>query len=209
MRTVQARILTLRGQASRVADTLDWLETTSRETGQPRRASSRVSERPRSPAPRSHNPTTPPHCSTRSTPPPAAASNANYADAACPRWCAPPSPLDNPELAQRLTTGVEPHTPYHEHALTTATAALAEAHGDHQAAADGYADAAERWQAFGVIPEQAFALLGHGRCLLALGRPADATPPLQQARDIFARLQAAPALAETDQLLQQATALSS
>ena len=32
-RAVQVRILTLRGQASGVADTLDWLETTSRESG--------------------------------------------------------------------------------------------------------------------------------------------------------------------------------
>jgi len=41
------------------------------------------------------------------------------------------------------------------------------------------------------------------------GHPGDATPALPQARDIFTRLQAAPALAETDLLLQQATALSS
>ena len=60
-----------------------------------------------------------------------------------------------------------------------------------------------------MIPEQAFALLGHGRCLLALGRDADATQTLLQARDIFQELQATPALAETDGLLQQATALSS
>ena len=101
--------------------------------------------------------------------------------------------IGNPQLAEQLTTGVEPRTPYHEHALTTANAALAEAHGDHQAAADGYADAAQRWESFGVVPEQAFALLGHGRCLLALGRPHRATQPLHQARDIFTRLQAAPA----------------
>ena len=88
-------------------------------------------------------------------------------------------------------------------------AALAEARGDLQAAADGYADAAKRWQAFGVVPEQAFALLGQGRSLTALGRTAEARPVLQQAREIFQTLQAAPALAETDALLQQATALSS
>ena len=32
-RAAQARILTLRGQAAQVVDTLDWLETTSREAG--------------------------------------------------------------------------------------------------------------------------------------------------------------------------------
>ena len=88
-------------------------------------------------------------------------------------------------------------------------AALAEANGDLQATAAGYADAAERWQTFGVVPEQAFALLGQGRSLTALGRTAEASPVLQRAREIFLALQAAPALAETDELLQQATALSS
>jgi hypothetical protein len=62
---------------------------------------------------------------------------------------------------------------------------------------------------FGVVPEQAFALLGQGRCLLGLSRPNEAAPILQHARKIFERLQAAPALAETDALLAQATALSS
>jgi hypothetical protein len=115
---------------------------------------------------------------------------------------------NNLQLAHQLTTGVQSHTPYAEHALTTATAALAEATGGHQAAADGYADAAHRWEVFGVIPEQAFALLGQGRCLLALGRPTDATSSLLQARKIFRALQAAPALAETDALLEQAAAQS-
>jgi hypothetical protein len=115
---------------------------------------------------------------------------------------------NNPKLAHQLTTGVERHTPYHEHALTAAAAALAEANGHHQAAADGYADAARRWQAFGVPTEQAFALLGHGRCLLALNDPA-ATQPLLHARNIFQKPQAAPTLAETDLLLRQATARTS
>ena len=114
-----------------------------------------------------------------------------------------------PELAERLVADVKPHHPLAEHALTTVNAALAEAHGDLEAAAKRYADAAVRWQAFGVVPEQAFALLGHGRTLTQLGRTNEATPVLHQAREIFTRLQAAPALAETDQLLQQGTALNS
>ena len=81
--------------------------------------------------------------------------------------------------------------------------------GDLETAAEGYADAAQRWQSFGVVPEQGFALLGQGRCLTHLGRASEASPVLHQARDIFQALQAAPALAEVDQLLQQATALSS
>jgi tetratricopeptide (TPR) repeat protein len=114
----------------------------------------------------------------------------------------------HPELAERLIGGVEPTTPYHDHALVTAKAALAEGHGDHEFAVHGYADAAERWQTFGVVPEQAFALLGQGRCLIALGYHNQAAQPLQQARAILATLQAAPALAETDNLLQQTGALS-
>jgi tetratricopeptide (TPR) repeat protein len=87
-------------------------------------------------------------------------------------------------------------------------AALAEARGDHQAAVEGYAQAAERWEQFGVVPEHAFALLGQGRCLIALGQPTEATHVLQQAREIFAALEAAPALAEADTLISQAAALS-
>ena len=54
----------------------------------------------------------------------------------------------------------------------------------------------------------AFALLGEGRCLTALGQATEATNALQQAREIFDALKAAPALAEADALIQQATALS-
>ena len=56
---------------------------------------------------------------------------------------------------------------------STARAALSEAHGDLEAAAAGYADAAERWQAFGVVAEQAFGLLGQGRCLIGPGRTSE------------------------------------
>ena len=99
--------------------------------------------------------------------------------------------------------------PYAEHALVAANAALAEARGDQLAAVDAYTEAASRWERFGVVPEQAFALLGYGRCLVGLSRPTEAAPVLQRAREIFERLGAAPALAETDGLLQRATALSS
>ena len=117
--------------------------------------------------------------------------------------------IGHPGIAQTLTADYKPHTPYAHHALIAATAALAEAGGDHQAAADGYADAATRWEQFGVIPEHAYALQGHGRCLITLGRPHEAAPVLHQARALFDQLGAVPALAETDALLEQATALSS
>ena len=72
---------------------------------------------------------------------------------------------------------------------------------EHKAAAPGFADAAARWRGFGVPYEEAQALLGQGRCLVALGRAPEATAPLAAAHEIFARLGAKPALAETVQLL--------
>ena len=49
--------------------------------------------------------------------------------------------------------------------------------------------------------EEAQALLGQGRCLVALGKAPEAAAPLAAAREIFARLGAKPALAETDEWL--------
>ena len=49
--------------------------------------------------------------------------------------------------------------------------------------------------------ELAFALLGQGRCLLGLSRRAEAEPLLAEARAIFERLRARPALVELDHLL--------
>jgi hypothetical protein len=90
-----------------------------------------------------------------------------------------------------------------------AEATVTEAHGDFLAAAEDYADAADRWERFGVVPEQAFALLGQGRCLVALSRSTEAAAILRRAREIFDRLKAAPSLAETDELLRRALAQSS
>jgi hypothetical protein len=117
--------------------------------------------------------------------------------------------IGEPELADRLASGLEPRFPYAEHALVAANAALTEARGDLRAAAQAYADAADRWNRFGVVPGRAFALLGQGRCLLELSRATEALPILRHAREILERLRAAPALAETDTLLQQAIGLSS
>ena len=94
---------------------------------------------------------------------------------------------------------------YAAHALTASRAALDEARGDLDAAAAGYSDAVRRWAGFGVVPEHAFASLGLGRSTLALGRAAEARPALEEARETFVRLRAAPALAETDALLAAMT----
>jgi class 3 adenylate cyclase/tetratricopeptide (TPR) repeat protein len=113
--------------------------------------------------------------------------------------------IGDAELAVQLASGIAPRYLYAKHALVAADAALAEAHRDLPTASATYADAADRWERHGVLPEQAFALLGLGRCLLGLGRPTGATPVLQRARAIFERLGAAPALAVTDALLERSS----
>jgi tetratricopeptide (TPR) repeat protein len=108
-------------------------------------------------------------------------------------------------LAGRLTIDVSSQYPYHEHALGACRAHLAEASGEPAQAATLYAEAAERWREFGNVPERAFALLGQGRCLLALDR-ADAEVPLSKARELFASMGYKPALGETEALLTQGEA---
>ena len=115
--------------------------------------------------------------------------------------------LSEPELSARLVDGVEPRTPLHEHVLSACRAQLAEAAGEPAEAAGLYADAAERWLEFGNVPERAYALLGQGRCLVALGQP-EAGEPLRAAHDVFAGLGYKPALAEAEVLLVEQTAAS-
>jgi class 3 adenylate cyclase len=110
--------------------------------------------------------------------------------------------LEDAELAARLVDGVEPRTPLSEHVLVACRAQLAEAAGDEEAAAL-YAEAVERWHEFGSVPERAYALLGQGRCLLALGKP-EAEAPLREARELFASMGYKPALTETEALLGEA-----
>jgi hypothetical protein len=113
--------------------------------------------------------------------------------------------LESPELASRLVDGVDPNTPLAEHALRACRAALSEAGGERAEAAALYADAAKKWRAFGDVPECAYALLGQGRCLRSLG-DASAVTPLLEARELFASLGFASALAEVDGLLGRSEA---
>jgi hypothetical protein len=108
--------------------------------------------------------------------------------------------LSQPELAARLAGAVEPRTPLNHHADVACRAQLAEHGGDLAGAAKLYADAIERWRAFGDVHELAYALLAHGRCQAALGT-GEAEQPLLEARDLFASMGYKPALAETEALL--------
>ena len=113
--------------------------------------------------------------------------------------------LSDLALARRLVDGVEARTPRQGHALCSARAALAEAAGDLGDATSLYAEAAARWREFGNVPERAFALLGHGRGLVALGRH-EAEEPLREARELFRAMGYRPALEECEALLGQASA---
>ena len=87
------------------------------------------------------------------------------------------------------------------HATTTWRAIAAETRGRPGDALDLYRVAAAGWRSFGDPYELAHALLSAGRCLVRLGRPGDAIPRLREAAAILERLGAAPALAETNELL--------
>ena len=107
------------------------------------------------------------------------------------------------ELAERISGVVRGRLPAVRNTQASVSALRGEARGEHEAAAAGFADAASRWHDFGVPYEEAQALLGQGRCLVALGKAPEAAAPLAAAREIFVRLGAKPALAETDGLMQQ------
>ena len=89
---------------------------------------------------------------------------------------------------------------------TTWLAIAAEAAGRHDEALGLFRDAEERWRACSDPYERAHSLLGQARCLIALERPTDAVLPLGEAHDLFAQLEAAPAVAETTALLGESEA---
>jgi hypothetical protein len=103
-------------------------------------------------------------------------------------------------LAERLAAQFEPRYPIDEHAICAVRAQLSEHAGELGEAASLYGHAATRWQEFGHVLERAHALLGRGRCLVALGKP-EAEQPLSQAREVFASVGYRLALAEADTLL--------
>jgi class 3 adenylate cyclase/tetratricopeptide (TPR) repeat protein len=98
---------------------------------------------------------------------------------------------------------------HHRWCVLTTEAVLAEAEARLEQALDLYAEAAEGWREFGHVPERGHAYLGAGRCLLGLARPTEATTELREARRAFQGLGAGPLVAETDALLERATARTS
>jgi hypothetical protein len=91
----------------------------------------------------------------------------------------------------------------------SAQAMVAEAEARLDQALPLYQDAAQRWRGFGFVLARGQMLLGSGRCLAALGRAAEGTDALREAREVFAKLGAVPLQAEADTSLEHATALTS
>jgi class 3 adenylate cyclase len=100
-----------------------------------------------------------------------------------------------PELAERFLDGADTPAARYQHSLTSARAVLAETHGDLDLAAALYSDAGERWRGFGVVLEQAQALLGLARCAARGARTADGEP-LAAARRLLGSLGATALVAD-------------
>jgi class 3 adenylate cyclase/tetratricopeptide (TPR) repeat protein len=113
--------------------------------------------------------------------------------------------LGDHDLVRRLARDVVETVPIQQHARATVAAIQAEQRAEHAVAATLYSDAAERWEQFGCVLEQAYALLGLGRCLVALADPG-ATRVLGQARSLFDQMGARPRLSECDSLIARISA---
>jgi tetratricopeptide (TPR) repeat protein len=91
------------------------------------------------------------------------------------------------------------------HSVVAARAVFAEQTGELEDALSLYEDAAARWNDHGFVLGHAEALHGAGRCLVALGREHQAATPLREARELFARLGAQPAVERVDDVIARAT----
>ncbi|MDP9222962.1 MAG: AAA family ATPase, partial [Actinomycetota bacterium] len=205
-RAARARILVLRGEVAQVVDSLEWLESTSREAGAPDYAVIGLVSAALARAALGQDKASATLLAELLTFP--GAREIQYYPIYLPTMVRTALGVGDRNLAERLVAEHDSSYPITVHVLATVNAALAEADGDLEIAAEGYAEAAEGWRQFGVAPERAFALLGRGRCLTALRQVADSKKALETAGEIFGALGAVSALAETDELLRQATAMT-
>ena len=207
VRSVQARIHALRGTPARAADYLAWLETTSRDSGDAEGlvfglGSAAIT-----------------HAALRDTTSAATLlaelaaaedtrDNPQYA-ALLPALVRTALAIDHLDIAHDFTTGYQPRSPYAHHALITATAALAEARGDHQPPRTGTPTPPSAGNSSASSPNTPTPSSATAAALSPSANHTRLRPILHQAHALFDHLGAAPALAETDTLLQQAVALSS
>jgi tetratricopeptide (TPR) repeat protein len=106
-----------------------------------------------------------------------------------------------PEKGEQLVDSIDVLAGRTRHAVDAARALIAEGQGDHRGALRLHESAAAGWERFAFALGRAEALLGAGRCLLALGRADEAGVRLAAAREVFAALRARPLLAEVDDLI--------
>ncbi len=118
-----------------------------------------------------------------------------------PTWTRALITLGELDLAERLVPTEAPQMPVALNEYVVMKASLAEGRGEHSVALAGYGDAAQGLHDAASRMEEAFALLGQGRCLLALHRADEALPVLHRARDLFAAMGARPALAGVESLM--------
>jgi tetratricopeptide (TPR) repeat protein len=111
-------------------------------------------------------------------------------------------------LGERLVDGIDMAPRRHQLCVLTSRAMLEEGRGNLEQAAELYREALEGWRGYGFALELGRALLGSGRCLLALGRN-DPRKQLQEARRTFEELRAAPLVDEADQQLRRIPARTS
>jgi tetratricopeptide (TPR) repeat protein len=98
------------------------------------------------------------------------------------------------DLARRLLEETPRAMARHRHARVTADAAISEAGGDLENAAQHYAEAVGRWDQYGFALEHALALLGD---------PGDAIRELQQATKIFMDLRVNGLALESNSLMSE------
>jgi tetratricopeptide (TPR) repeat protein len=116
---------------------------------------------------------------------------------------------DRVDEAETIVEGVRASATRDRNCVLTGKAVVAEARGRIDGALEQFAEAADRWQAYGFVLEEAHAHFEVGRCLMRLGRRDEARVSFMEARKHFASLKAQPLIAETDGYLKRATALSS
>jgi hypothetical protein len=107
----------------------------------------------------------------------------------------------SPGLARRALAIKRQPCPTGDAEAEAAEAMLAEAEGDVEGARDGFVRATRLFARLEMIPEEAYALAGLGRCLLALGETKEGIARLWESRAIWERLRATPRIAEIDALL--------
>jgi tetratricopeptide (TPR) repeat protein len=108
-------------------------------------------------------------------------------------------PAGRVDIVNRILRAATRLTPLSDNNATSVEAILHEAAGEYATAADLYLRAAAGWREYRYLSAEGQAVLGAARCRIRQGQVA--TDLVVQARDIFARIGAAPLMEEAETLL--------